>query len=602
MCKMIGKAVFALALLYTLHGILANSKPNQNPLISKHEAHMFIKSRQRRSTLSIVHECCEEKSCDYHERDESADSSSWGDVIDALCDATEKDPSRCTCKHRGRYHYCGSLYHRRCRRRACRCTGTLSKDLWSVIKVDYDTAKGTVVRTQTKHVPTITINNCDSEIPSEPTTRSIKESVTFTESFSQRSSVSLESGVKYTTGVPDVASGEISSTLTNNEERTTGKDKSVTDEITDTFSCRANAETFVTCNVYLNKTVVTIPYTMTLSHKRFGCRCHVSGVYRRVDYGFHLDKKVEDCSNCTFYGNCTFGNTTTESPVTTPILSSSTSITSTQSLTVNTETLEPILTASSIPCSAHISTVTVHTCPSTTMIVPSSSKHVPSNTVSPSTSILPTMATNQTTTTEKPSTTPPNRTTTTAPTPPNPTTTTAPPNPTTTTTPSSPTTTTNPPNPTTTTNPPNPTTTTNPPTTTTNPPKPTTNPPNPTATAAPPNPTTTTTPLNPTTTTTLSNPRTTTNPPNPTTTTNPPNPTTTTNPPNPTTTTNPPNPTTTTNPPNPTTTKNPPNPTTTNLSKTTTATNPPTTSANLPTTTTDIETTDEGVLSGQSKK
>ena len=166
--------------------------------------------------------------------------------------------------------------------KACQCSGTKDSDDWKVIGVDYDVAKGSLSK-QPLAAATKINNNLNGELD-VTATFSVSKEVTEEEYYEHTAGVSLEIGLTFEAGVPVVGSAEISTTLSLSYEHTWGKTKSTTVTRTSELPCAAPAHRYVVCYGVVDTVKMSVPYTMTLKHKHYGCTCKSTGIYENVHH------------------------------------------------------------------------------------------------------------------------------------------------------------------------------------------------------------------------------------------------------------------------------------------------------------------------------
>ena len=271
-----------LSLLLQVYQSADTSKTAANILLSNENANSFLQTKNRnRRGLSegLREECCYEN-CDYEETAEFAKSYSWEKVYDALCEVSVVEKRSCRCKAVPGYYYeCGGPS---CRYEACICGGTKDSDDVEVIGVDYDIAKGSLSQNPVA-AATKVVNNLNGKTEVKRTFVVSKE-VTEEEYFEHTAGATLEIGTTFEAGVPVVARAKISTTLSRSYEHTWGKTTSKTSTISFEFPCTAPAHRYVVCNAMLNTGKMSVPYTMTIKHKHYGCTCRSKGTYVNVHH------------------------------------------------------------------------------------------------------------------------------------------------------------------------------------------------------------------------------------------------------------------------------------------------------------------------------
>ena len=271
-----------LSLLLQVYQSADTSKTAANILLSNENANSFLqtKSRNRRGLHEGLREECCYENCFFEERAEFAESYSWESVDDALCEVSNVEKRSCRCKAQAGYYYeCGGSY---CSTKPCQCSGTKDSDDWEVIGVDYDIAKGSLNKHPLAAATKIN-NNLNGELDVTATFTVSKE-VTEEEYYEHTAGVSIEIGLTFEAGVPVVGSAEISTTLSLSYEHTWGKTKSTTITRTSELPCAAPAHRYVVCYGLVDTVKMSVPYTMTLKHKHYGCTCKSTGIYESVHH------------------------------------------------------------------------------------------------------------------------------------------------------------------------------------------------------------------------------------------------------------------------------------------------------------------------------
>ena len=258
-----------------------------NIFLSKENANSFLqkKSRNRRSVYEGVwEECCLER-CEYEEKREFVEENGYNNFYDAVCELSILEKRSCTCKaHAGYLYECGSYV---CKDRACGCAGKKDPKKWEVIGVSYDTPRGSL-KQRLLDTSTKDVDNLKGEIKIEPS-YSYSATVAEGESFTHTVGTELSVGATFSAGVPLVAEAEISTTLSVKTEHEFGKTTSKSTTKTVTMPCPAPPKRYVICHGLVKMQEMSVPYTMTLKNKLFGCTCTSKGVYKNVkSTGFYV--------------------------------------------------------------------------------------------------------------------------------------------------------------------------------------------------------------------------------------------------------------------------------------------------------------------------
>ena len=251
-------------------------------LLSNEYANSFLqtKSRNRRGLHEGLREECCYENCDFEERAEFSETYGWPAVGDALCEVSNVEKRSCTCQAQAGYNYeCGGYS---CRNKPCKCEGTKDPKDWEVLGVSYDVARGSLSQ-HPLAASSKTVNNLQGEVQVQPSF-SISTTVTEEEEFKHTVGASLSVGATFSVGVPVVGEAEISTSLTLSYEHTFGKKTSKSESRTATLPCPAPAHRYVVCDGMINVVKMSVPYTMTIKHKHYGCTCDTKGVYENVHH------------------------------------------------------------------------------------------------------------------------------------------------------------------------------------------------------------------------------------------------------------------------------------------------------------------------------
>ena len=263
------------------------STDTSNVLLSEDTANSFLQanSRSRRDLQAgLRQECCFE-SCAYEERAEFSSYYGWEIVNLAICEVSIIEGRYCTCRAWQGFPYeCG---RHSCRRRLCGCLGVKNDKQWEVISVSYDIPKGSLSLHPVAAI-TKTVDNLNGEVAVE-TSFSITKEVTEEESFKHTAGTSLTVGTVFTVGVPIVNNlfgiqATISRSLTVSSEHTFGKKTTNKLSRTAVLQCPAPAHRYVRCEGMMKTVKMTVPYTMKLKHRHYGCNCTSYGVYKNLHH------------------------------------------------------------------------------------------------------------------------------------------------------------------------------------------------------------------------------------------------------------------------------------------------------------------------------
>ena len=235
----------------------------------------------------MIEECCKE-TCDYKERSNLAGKYGSGEAFgDALWEVSSLGRRSCKCRAKeGHMYDCGRSED--CADKTCKCDGN-AKDpnWWKVTNVTYYDSGSTLKRrvvTANSH----TVDNLSGQV--EITPKFIfSTSLTETESSTLKSGTSVELGTKFTAGVPDVSSFEISATRTISKTRIFGQKVIKTETRTVELPCPAPKRKFVVCEGRMDIVKAVVPYKMTIKHKYYGCTCTSTGIYEGENHtGIYL--------------------------------------------------------------------------------------------------------------------------------------------------------------------------------------------------------------------------------------------------------------------------------------------------------------------------
>ena len=112
----------------------------------------------------------------------------------------------------------------------------------------------------------------------------VSTTVTEEELFTHTVGTELSVAATFSTGVPLVAKAETTTTLTVNREHQFEKPTSKSETKTSTLPCTALPERYVICHGMVKVQKMSVPYTMTLKNKHYGCTCTSKGVYKSVKH------------------------------------------------------------------------------------------------------------------------------------------------------------------------------------------------------------------------------------------------------------------------------------------------------------------------------
>ena len=192
-----------------------------------------------------------------------------------MCKVSSLGRRSCKCRAKeGHMYDCGRSED--CADKTCKCDGN-AKDpnWWEVTNVTYYDSGSTLKRrvvTANSH----TVDSLSGQIEITPNFI-FSTSLTESESFTLKTGTSVELGTKFTAGVPDVSSFEISATRTISKTRIFGQKVIKTETRTVEFPCPAPKRKFVVCEGRMDIVKAVVPYKMTIKHNIMGALAQVRG-------------------------------------------------------------------------------------------------------------------------------------------------------------------------------------------------------------------------------------------------------------------------------------------------------------------------------------
>ena len=174
----------------------------------------------------------------------------------------------------------------------CDCT-VKAEGNWEFDSIKYHIEEGQFhLHPPTEVAKKVIDNRKSSTTPSIEFT--VSKAVTETESFTHTAGMSMTVGTEFKVGVPLIAEGKISVSVTASYEFQYGKERSVTKTKEAKFTCPAAVGKITTCLATYRIQQIDVPYTMTLRNKKkYKCTCTSEGVYRGVS-ATHMSMTVNE--------------------------------------------------------------------------------------------------------------------------------------------------------------------------------------------------------------------------------------------------------------------------------------------------------------------
>lgn len=150
---------------------------------------------------------------------------------------------------------------------------------WNVDKIEFNLNAGKTGSSKPLVLGRIVNDNRGGSVERKRV-KEIRETIAETSTFSHTAGVGIEVGTTFSTGVPFIAKGEISVTLSAHYEHTWGQTTTKTKSFTDTIHCKSPPRTKTVCEYVANKATIDVPYKITFSqgaHKKV-----VEGVWKGV--------------------------------------------------------------------------------------------------------------------------------------------------------------------------------------------------------------------------------------------------------------------------------------------------------------------------------
>lgn len=119
--------------------------------------------------------------------------------------------------------------------------------------------------------------------------RTISETVTYTEDWGEPASTTLPVGTEFSASVPVVGAKGLSVSVSGTVSHSIGKPEYASRTYTSSMSCNAPPHTKLECKYQVQKATVEVPYTMTLSRGEGGSTKQLSGVWTSTQtFGDHV--------------------------------------------------------------------------------------------------------------------------------------------------------------------------------------------------------------------------------------------------------------------------------------------------------------------------
>ena len=156
-----------------------------------------------------------------------------------------------------------------------------------MLSVSYDIPRGSVTLHPAAAI-TKTVDNLNGEVTVEASF-SVTKKVTEEESFTHTTGTSITVGTTFSVGVPVVENllgfqASISRSLTVSSEHTFGRKTTNKLSRTAILQCPAPAHRYVRCEGFIKTARMTVPYTMKIKHRHYGCNCTSYGVYKNLHH------------------------------------------------------------------------------------------------------------------------------------------------------------------------------------------------------------------------------------------------------------------------------------------------------------------------------
>lgn len=115
-------------------------------------------------------------------------------------------------------------------------------------------------------------------------TMTVSEEVGESSSFSHTAGASVTVGTEFSAKIPLVGEATVTAELSASYEYSTGKERSVTKNMSAEFPCVASPGKTANCKALIFKFKARCPYTQTWQHKHIGpsCKCSTSGVFEEI--------------------------------------------------------------------------------------------------------------------------------------------------------------------------------------------------------------------------------------------------------------------------------------------------------------------------------
>ncbi|KAK0209867.1 hypothetical protein IW262DRAFT_497764 [Armillaria fumosa] len=162
-----------------------------------------------------------------------------------------------------------------------------------VKSVDYDVAQGKILDVTPRVLANQTLrNNTNYE---QEMSFSFSESVTQTSKFEYSTGFTIQVGMEFSVGIPLVAEGKISVSVSHSNVWTFGTEDSFSKTYTANFPVKAGPHTTVRGVSSVQQGTLEVPYTLHLVSKSAGVRVETKGIWRGVSsWALHHDIRVEE--------------------------------------------------------------------------------------------------------------------------------------------------------------------------------------------------------------------------------------------------------------------------------------------------------------------
>lgn len=143
--------------------------------------------------------------------------------------------------------------------------------------IDFDTAAGQILDKAPMEIATQTLENTTSSVQAMKFV--VSSEVTNASTFAQEAGVSVTVGTEFETGVPFVADGKVSMSLTASYKASWSSSSSTKQSWTQEFPVQVNPGKTVRATATVFKANMSVPYTATLKSKATGQTAKAKGVW-----------------------------------------------------------------------------------------------------------------------------------------------------------------------------------------------------------------------------------------------------------------------------------------------------------------------------------